>query len=197
MKIIEQLKNHSAGSKLALMIRHGDRDMFPEGELGNDVLLNRKGIENSLLLGELLRDFEINRILTSPVQRCVQTADCIVKGYGKELEIIQTPCLGDPGLHITDDSLAAEYFLKHGFFKILDEFINGVPSPGLRKKDEYQRLMTDFICSETKEGGLTLYVTHDSLIALYHYCIFNTTYTPDNWVEYLGGLIVDTNGNGK
>lgn len=197
MKIIEQLQNHSAESKLAMMIRHGDRENFADGDLGNDVLLNKKGVENSLILGESLRGFEISRILTSPIQRCVQTADFIAKGYGKKLEIVQTRCLGDPGLHITDDRLAGEYFLKHGFFKILEEFINGFPSPGLREKDEYQKLMTDFIHSETKESGLTLYVTHDSLIALYHFCISQTIYTADNWVEYLGGLIINTSSNEK
>lgn len=197
MRIIEQLKNYSAESKLAVMIRHGDRDNFADGDLGNNVLLNKKGVENSLNLGVSLRGFAISRIFTSPIQRCVQTADCIAKGYGKEMEIIQTHCLGNPGLHISDDILAGEYFLKHGFFKILDEFINGIPSPGLRGKDEYQRLMTEFIHSETNETGLTLYVTHDSLIALYHYCISQTVYTPESWVEYLGGLIINTAGDGK
>ena len=195
--MIEELKKHSTESKLAMMIRHGDREKIPAGEHGNEVLLNKKGEENSIELGKSLQPFKVNRILTSPIQRCVQTAECISKGYGKEIEIIQTICLGAPGLHITDDALAGDYFLKHGFFKILDEFIKGKPSPGLRTKNEYDKAMTEFIHSETRDNGLTIYVTHDSLIALYHFCVNQTIYTPDNWVKYLNGLIINTTRNGK
>jgi len=197
MNIIEELKKHPIHSKLAIMIRHGDREKIPAGEHGNEVLLNKKGEENSFALGKSLQGYHINKIFTSPIQRCVQTAEFIARGYGKELEIIQTTCLGAPGLHITDDALAGEYFLKYGMFKILDEFRNGEPSPGLRNQSEYSTAMTDFINTNTNENGLTIFVTHDSLIALYDYCISKTIYTQDNWVKYLGGVIINTNYNGK
>jgi broad specificity phosphatase PhoE len=126
MNIIEELKKHRIESKLAMMIRHGDREKIPAGEHGNEVLLNKEGEENSFALGKSLHNYPINKILTSPIQRCVQTAEFIASGYGKELEIIQTTCLGAPGLHITDDALAGEYFLINTeMFKILDEFRNG------------------------------------------------------------------------
>lgn len=195
--MIEEIKKYSKDSKLAMMIRHGDREKIPSGEHGNEVLLNKKGEENSFALGQSLREFKINKILTSPIQRCVQTSEFIANGYGKEIKIIQTISLGAPGLHITDDALAGEYFLKHGIFKILDEFKKGEPSPGIRDSVQYNKAMTDFIHSNTNEKGITLFVTHDSLIALYHYCINKTVYTPDNWVKYLNGLIINTSLNGK
>lgn len=197
MRIIEELRKHPIESQIALMIRHGDRDEIPAGEHGNDVLLNKKGEENAFLLGQSLKEFTINKVLTSPVQRCVQTAEFITSGYGKELPIIQTSCLGAPGLHISDDVLAGEYFLKHGMFKILDECINGEPSPGLREAIQYYALMTEFIKANTQQNGLTLFITHDSLVALYHFCFDKTIYTPVNWVEYLEGLIINTTENGK
>ncbi|MDR0506087.1 MAG: histidine phosphatase family protein [Dysgonamonadaceae bacterium] len=45
-----------------------------------------------------MSELKINKIFTSPVQRCVQTAEYIAKGYGKPLEITQSRELGDPGL---------------------------------------------------------------------------------------------------
>ena len=197
MNIVEGLKKHSAESKIAMIIRHGDREKIPAGEYGNDVLLNQKGQENSFKLGESLRPFQVNKILTSPIQRCIQTAEFLKKGYGREVEITQTQCLGAPGLHITDDVLAGEYFLKHGFFKILDEFIEGKSSPGLRDKLQYEKAMTDFIRSNTQKSGLTIYVTHDSLIALYHYCLNGTIYTTQNWVKYLDGVLLNISTNEK
>jgi hypothetical protein len=197
MNIVEELKKHPTDAKLALMIRHGDRDKIPAGEHGNEVLLNKIGEENSISLGKSLQGITISKILTSPIQRCVQTAEFIAKGYGKELDIVQTTCLGAPGLHITDDVVAGAYFLKHGFFKILDEFIKGEPSPGLRTKIQYGHLMTEFVIANTENNGLTIFVTHDSLVALYHFCLDETIYTPDNWVKYLEGLIINTTDNGK
>jgi hypothetical protein len=55
--------------------------------------------------------------------------------------------------------------------------------------------MSDFINEQTDNKGLTIYVTHDSLIALYHYCYNKTIYTTNNWVQYLGGLIINKNSN--
>ena len=68
-------------------------------------------------------------------------------------------------------------------------------SPGLRNFHEFNEQMTHFIYSNTAENGITIYVTHDSLIALYDYCLNKKIYTQDNWVEYLGGIIIKTNGN--
>ena len=193
MNLIKELEGYSPESKLAMMIRHGDREKIPAGEFGNDVLLNTKGEENAFVLGKSLQGFCVNKIFTSPIQRCVQTAEFMAKGYGKEVEIIQTTALGAPGLHVTDEVVAGEYYLEHGFFKILDEFIKGETSPGIRNSDQYYTVMTDFIKSHTSNNGLTIFVTHDSMVALYHYCHDQTIYTQENWVKYLDGLIINTN----
>ena len=96
MKLIEEIKKHPTHSKLALLLRHGDREQIPQGEFGNEILLNVKGKQKSLAFGEALREFPIKRILTSPIPRCVQTAELISEGFGGGLEIISTKCLGDP-----------------------------------------------------------------------------------------------------
>jgi hypothetical protein len=187
--------NYSNDSKISLLIRHGDREKIPNGSFGNEVLLNEKGKVNSIKFGESIALLSVNKILTSPIARCVQTAEHIAKGYGSKIEIIQTTALGAPGLHIVDEDIAGKYFLKHGFIKILDNFIKGIPSPGLRNKIDYNKVMSDFINEQTDNKGLTIYVTHDSLIALYHYCYNKTIYTTNNWVQYLGGLIINKNSN--
>jgi broad specificity phosphatase PhoE len=187
--------NYSNDSKISLLIRHGDRDNIPNGSFGNEILLNEKGKLNSIKFGESIAHLSVNKILTSPISRCVQTAEHIAKGYGSKIEIIQTTALGAPGLHIVDEDIAGKYFLEHGFIKILDNFIKGIPSPGLRNKIDYNKVMSDFINEQTDNKGLTIYVTHDSLIALYHYCYNKTVYTTNNWVQYLGGLIINKKSN--
>lgn len=192
MDLLKEIKGQSPKSKIALIIRHADRDQIPSGQFGNDILLNKQGEKNAFVFGKSFQEYKINKILTSPIQRCVQTAEFILRGYGKgDVEIIPSTCLGNPGLHIINDQVAGEYFLKYGFYKILEEFIEGNTSPGLRKRVEYQEMMTEFIDRNTQEQGLTLFITHDSLIALYHYCISQKIYTHENWVPYLGGLTIN------
>jgi broad specificity phosphatase PhoE len=186
--IQEVLKQYSDEQRLSLLIRHGDRDHIPEGSFGNEVQLNEKGKYNSLKFGESLAELKVNRIFTSPVGRCVQTAEQISKGYGNSIDIIETTALGDPGIPIFDDKLAGEYYLQHGGFGMYQHFTQGKKISGVLPIEEIKISMTDFINKNTTENGLTLFVSHDMIIAMYHYCLNKMIYTPENWVNYLSGI---------
>ena len=193
--MLEQIKKqYSESNKISLLIRHADRDKIPAGEFGNDVLLNETGKERALNFGNSLSELKINQIFTSPVQRCVQTAECIAKGYGKSIEIIETTLLGAPGLHITDEKIAGEFFLTEGFDEMYRRIINDISIPGMPTVKQFNKQMTNFLIKSTKENGITLFVTHDLLIAFYHYSINKRVYERDNWVKYLDGLTLK---NGK
>lgn len=174
--------------KISLLIRHSDRDDIPKGSFGNEVLLNAKGKKNAELFGSGLSDRKINKILTSPVGRCVQTAEFIAKGYGNSIEIIETTSLGAPGLHIDDEKTAGAYYLEHGFDKMYEQFMRGEPIPGMPDKTDLYNRMTNFIQDNSTEEGTTIYITHDMLIAFYHYSINNKIYTKENWINYLTGI---------
>jgi len=189
MDLIEEIKKHSPDSKLVLLIRHGDREQIPQGEFGNEVMLNDKGKQNSLAFGKSLRDFPVKRIFTSSIPRCIQTAELISQGYENCLEIISTKCLGAPGLHIADEKIAGEFYLAHGFHEILRRFIRNESVPGVPEAKHFTKIMTEFLNKSTTENGISIFITHDSLIALYHFCLNGTVYTTDNWVDYLEGLV--------
>lgn len=197
MKLIEEIKKHPLNSKLALLIRHGDREQIPQGEFGNEILLNEKGRKNSLAFGEALKEFPVKRIFTSPIPRCVQTAELIAQGFGNNLDIISTKCLGDPGLHTADEKIAGEFYLAHGFHEILRRFMRNETVPGVPDAKHFTNIMKEFLNESTTEDGLTVHVTHDSLIAMYHFCINKTVYTVDNWVDYLEGLVYKIEENQK
>ncbi|MDR2511190.1 MAG: phosphoglycerate mutase family protein [Bacteroidales bacterium] len=183
-------KHYSENDKISLLIRHADRDKIPTGEFGNDVLLNEKGKEKALSFGESLLELKINKIFTSPVQRCVQTAKYIAKGYGKPLEITQSHELGNPGLHISDDQTAGKFFLTEGFDELYYRITHNIDIPGISVTKEFNANMTNFLIENTKENGLTIFVTHDLLIAHYHFSINGKIYPKDDWVKYLDGLIL-------
>ena len=190
----EIIKHYNETNKLSLLIRHGDRDSIPNGSFGNEVLLNEKGKQNSIEFGKGLADLKINKILTSPVSRCIQTAEYIVKGYGKNINIIETTALGAPGLHINDEKIAGEFYLKYGFDEMYKRFLNEENIPGIPSANEINQSINNFINANTDSNGITIFVSHDMLIAFYHYSIDKIVYTKENWVNYLSGLILK---NGK
>ena len=184
----ENLIHYSEKNRLSALIRHADRDEIPNGSFGNDILISKKGKENSFNFGKCLSELKVNRIFTSPVQRCVQTAEQIGKGYGKSINIIQTTALGNPGLQIYDDKLAGEYFMQHGGFTMYTHFTQGREIQGVRSTEELRVSMTNFIAENTTQNGLTIFISHDMIIAMYHYCLDKTIYTKDNWVNFLSGI---------
>jgi len=193
--MIKSIKKHySENDKLSLLIRHGDRNKIPDGTFGNEVMLNDKGIANSLSFGRELSEFNVTRIFTSPVGRCVQTANLIAEGMRKDIAIIEAFELGDPGLHISDAQIAGEFGLKNGFHLLYERFIQGLYVPGVPEKPLIFQSITDFLVTQTRENGIAIFVSHDLLIAFYHFSINKTVYSKENWVKYLSGLLLK---NGK
>ena len=71
-----------------LLIRHasaGDRDDW----VGDDRLrpLDGRGRNQASRLSELLRDYEIARVLSSPAVRCVQTVEPVSRSRGLDIEV--------------------------------------------------------------------------------------------------------------
>ena len=180
--------------KISLLLRHADRDEIPKGSFGNEILLNEKGIQNAQKFGESLSDIKINKIYTSPIGRCVQTAEFITEGYGGLVEIIETTSLGAPGLHIADEKIAGDFFLEYGFDEMYNRFVQGKEIKGIPSVSELNQRITNFINSHTTKNGHTLFITHDILIVFYHFSINKKIYTKDNWINYMTGL---TFKNGK
>lgn len=174
--------------KISLLLRHADRDDIPKGSFGNEILLNEKGKQNAQTFGMSLSERKINRIFTSPVGRCVQTAEFIVKGYGNSIDIIETTALGAPGLHITDEKIAGEFYLQYGFDEMYRQFMQGEKIPGILNSNKLKYRITTFIKENSNDNGTTIFITHDILIAFYHYSINKKVYTKDNWINFLTGL---------
>lgn len=174
--------------KISLLLRHSDRDDIPKDSFGHEVLLNEKGIQKALQFGESLAHVKVNKIYSSPIERCVQTAELIVKGINKSVEIIEANALGAPGLHINDENIAGNFFLQHGIDELYKRFMRGLEIPGMPNAKELNRRMSTFLKEKTVENGRTLFITHDMLIVFYHFSINKKVYTRENWIDYMTGL---------
>lgn len=174
--------------KNALLLRHAERDPFQKGSFGNHLPLNQQGKLSAFAFGEILQDLKIVKIYTSPVERCIQTAEYIRRGYGYQTEIIQTKALGAPGLYVSDEKLAGDYWLKYGNYEMYKHFTEGKYIPGLVSAEELKTSLTNFIVKNSQDEGLTLFISHDLMIAMYHFCLDQTTYSKQNWIDFLEGI---------
>lgn len=189
--MIDEILKYQPCENLGILIRHADRELIPQGEIGNEIPINNLGIKRSIEFGEKLRNIEKIKIFSSPVSRCLQTAQCISSGYGSQAEIIPTNALGDPGLHVIDEKIAGEFYLKFGFDEMYKRFISDQPIPGVPSAKETQSRISAFIESKIDGKSITLFITHDSLIAFYHYALSGKIYSKENWVNYLEGIIIE------
>lgn len=192
--IIDQICNnkHCKDKPIALILRHAEREVISNGEFGDDVPLTNQGTQEAEQLGQKLSLCHVNRIYTSPIRRCVQTALCIQKGLGKEVEVILTNQLGNPGFHIQDAKLAGETCLKDGIRTIYNDFISGKTPAGWASVETLQTTAVDFIKSKTIGKGLTLFITHDCLIAHFAFANNLRTFDFDNdWCAFLDGVMMD------
>src|SRR5689334_5610296 len=71
-----------------LLIRHGENDWVGTNRLAGrttGVHLNDKGREQSLQLAELLKDQPVSAIYSSPLERCLQTAEPVAAAVGVQV----------------------------------------------------------------------------------------------------------------
>ena len=183
--VLEQLEKleDSKMNGIAMLIRHGARGEISKGTYGTDVPLSGKGVAESIVLGERLSRFRIGVIYTSPIGRCVQTAECIKKGMGtagSETAICLEDQLGNPGFHIADVNEAGKAYLQYGCIGVYERFSRGERVEGLA-----------WLREKTRGKGMAVFVTHDALIANFALANGLRSYSAENWVGFLDGILID------
>lgn len=188
---LQKIKNVDT-RRIAILLRHGEREAIPTGTHGNEIRLTPNGVADSTHLGEMLSYFKVRNIYTSPIARCVQTAECIKKGYNPSIpEIICDDMLGNPGFHIADADIAGKAYLEYGCTGVYERFSRGEVINGLASADFLRHHPMQWLKSKTSEKGLTLFVTHDALIAHFAFANGIHTYDAENWIKFLDGIILD------
>lgn len=194
LELLSRLEDINTEGSYSILIRHGDRNKIPEGEFGNEVELNDIGFKRSLELGAKLSHLKIHTIYTSPIKRCVQTAESIREALNLDIEIIETSQLGDPGAFVHDAQKAGESYMELGFKKCYEKLLEDEFVDGNRNTTEGAEILTNFIKEKSKNGGVNIFVSHDMIVALYAYKTFRKKYTlGSNWIKYLDGLILKHN----
>lgn len=149
----------------ALIIRHSIRDEIPEGQTGNDVPLTAEGRRLAKLFGTAVSS-RLASITSSPIRRCTETAQQIIRGSGREFIVPTSRLLGDPGAFIADGQAAWINFQKLGANGVMMHLAReNTALPGMHNpRDAAHTLLNDMLKS-CVIPGLHVFVTHDVVLA--------------------------------
>jgi len=154
---------------IKILLRHSIRQDIE----GKEAQLTREGMKIAELFGKGL-GASIGTISSSPIQRCIDTCNEIIKGYNKKhLEykssVLQSKMLQMP--HVKNIPESNEAWEKLGMEGIFSGFADNTDMPGIYNLETSVNRILDYIFETGNEKNIIdIYCTHDfqlSMLLLY------------------------------
>lgn len=194
----EFFKSLASDERVFLLIRHGERrHITPEDpDFGAHVGLTERGREQALALGKCIPAEGDMSFFSSPVGRCVETAENIGAGRSvKNPSIEKMDCLAE---YFVQDYDEYTKVLRAGFYEGICEWLKNEAAGNSRgDKEAFAPLpaRSEEMLSMMLEKGncrFNIFATHDAWVVpcLTHFC--KMTFTPQRWMNYLTGMAVVT-----
>lgn len=158
--------------RLILFTRHSLRERSDgNGFAGYQLPLTAKGRVLAKSWGQWLSNhlpysLDVDS-LSSPIGRCVDTAQLMQEGAGLQRSITEQPLLVEPGSLVTEPELASVVFKEIGVLKFINRFLQGSLEG---TKNTYQGgldILSLFYQYQPKPGQLMLAVSHDTLLSAF------------------------------
>ena len=189
--------------RVFFLVRHAERDHIKptDADYGAHVGLTERGRAQALALGRCIPADGGMVFYSSPVGRCVETAQFIAKGRG--LEDAHVEPLEGLGNFFVQDYDEFTKVLRAGFYEGICEWLQnereGKPRkeieafcPLASRSEEMLAMMLEKGCER-----VNIFATHDawSVPCLAHFC--GMAFTPQRWMNFLTGMAVVTDESGK
>lgn len=193
-----------ASVPVTLFTRHSVREVVVgQGLAGYDLQLTEQGRELAEAWGAYLigqTDRHIQHCISSPIQRCIDTAALMIHGadqvseknHTHNIEIIKQDLLVEPGSFVLDINQAAPYFKQQGALGFINSFVN-CALPGMKHPICGVIDVLELIYNTHPEhkNGLSLAVSHDTILAGIIAVISGQTHIErSDWPEMMEGLFV-------
>ena len=190
--IVERLALAPHQSDVAIVLRHAEREYIPAGTFGEEVPLTAQGVSTAEQLGTVLARRGPVSITSSQVPRCVQTAGTILRGGGQTEATTLDWRLGAPGPFVVNAEESGKLFLQVGILDIVRrQLAETVPLPGMRETKEGIDLLLGLTTHDLdQQGRLSVYVTHDSILAVLVAWLYRAHIEAIVWPDYLDGLLL-------
>lgn len=202
LKAIDLLPD--AQTPVTLFTRHSIREIVVgQGLAGYNLQLTEQGRDLAEAWGGYLvgnTDRVIQHCISSPIQRCVDTAALMIRGADgitlepntHHIEIIEQGLLVEPGSFVLDIKQAGPYFQKQGALGFINSFVNNA-LPGMKHPIHGVVDVLELIynTNPTNQYGLSLAVSHDTILAAIIAVISGRNeVTQADWPDMMEGLFV-------
>lgn len=189
---------------VTLFTRHSIREMVSgQGLAGYDLQLTPQGRDLALAWGgHLIAETGriIQHCISSPIQRCVDTAALMIQGADSislqsnthHIEIVQQGLLVEPGSFVLDIKQAGPYFREQGALGFINSFVNNA-LPGMKHpiRGVVDVLELIYNTHPQQHNGLSLAVSHDTIIsAIIAVISGRNVITQEDWPQMMEGLFV-------
>ena len=203
-------------SKIYLLLRHAERNHITpqDKDFGAHVGLTERGRRQAVSLGRVFPAFGDAVYFSSPVGRCVETAQCIAEGRklagyvdgaavsatsigvaskGSAATVTPLDCLGD---FFVRDVPAYEQTLREGFYEGICKWLESGEHDAFYPLHERAEQMREMML-EKASSRFNVFVTHDAWIVpcLSHFCGFK--FEPKCWMNFLTGLAFEVPEKGN
>lgn len=180
-----------ADRPVALFTRHSIREPAKQGFAGYDIPLTPEGVRLAEAWGARLGR-PLHGAWSSPVGRCVDTAKAMLAGAERhDLDITKHMQLVEPGCFVKDIRTVGPLFLQMGPVEFANHHFS-VPVRGVRSPAVGTLRLLDFVRGELGEPGtLTLFVTHDTILAACIYTLLEIDrIDQDDWPWMMEGAFL-------
>ena len=188
---------------VTLFTRHSVREeVAGQGLAGYDLQLTESGRELAQAWGQHLienTDRVIQHCISSPIQRCVDTAALMIEGADQiiqpnthHIEIVEQGLLVEPGSFVLDIQQAGPYFKDQGALGFINSFVNNA-LPGMKHPigGVIDVLELIYNTHPQHKNGLSLAVSHDTILAAIITVISGRTNLDQrDWPLMMEGLFV-------
>ena len=166
--LIPALSALPEATPVALLTRHSIREESENRFATYDVPLTPAGVALAEAWGGLLNR-PLAALYSSPVGRCVATAEAMARGAGKNLPVQTHAALVEPGSYVQDVAQVGGLFFRLGPLgfanKHLRNEVRGVLSP----EEGARQLLRHVRANLGEPGSLAVHVTHDTILAAFIY----------------------------
>lgn len=171
---------------VAVLMRHSARPPIPKGEVGMDLPITEQGRLLALQLGAALGT-RLRRLHTSPVLRCVQTAEALAEGAASKTTPVHDTMLGEPGAFVIDGRAAWNNWIRLGHEGVMAHLVTANTAlPGMAEPEKAARQLTRHMLEAAgAEPGLHVFATHDLLVTATAARALGAPLGREDWPPYL------------
>lgn len=189
-RIISQLDLSNA---TIIALRHAEKTALLNNQPDYDRAITNAGQQATKAFAAWLlnNNFTIASIKTSPVKRCLQTAQCLQQILQPSAAITRCSLLGAPGAYVADDQLAARHFQNYTVREIIHRLWQGEALNGLHSlRFGTQRLLTAIYKNLVNNNGHHVYISHDAIWVPFITFVMQQLLPATYWLDYLQGFAI-------